>query len=150
MGRRLACGCCFVAALLVVGIGCKGGRRSAQHTPVSGNVTYKGQPVTGGQLTFVGDDWININAIIDENGHYEINAPVGNVKIAIDNRMMIQRGSVQKAASKGAGPRPGGPEATPLKGKYVQLPNKAYDPTTSGLTYTVTSGPQTHNIEVTD
>jgi hypothetical protein len=112
-------------------------------------VTYNGKPLPGGKVTFVGDDWVSIDGIIDEQGHYTINAPVGNVKIAVDNRL-VQQGAVRAEASKGAGPRPGGPPPTPIKGKYIQIPDKYYDAAASGLTYTVKSGPQTYDIKLTD
>lgn len=96
---------------------------------------------------FVTDDGFQGTGIIDEQGKYTISAPVGNVKIGVTNKALLQK---REGAMKGAGPRPGGPEATPIKGKYIKIPDKYYTPETSGLTYTVTAGPQTHNIELTD
>lgn len=147
--RRILVWCCAVS-LLGSSLGCSGGsRRSAQHTEVSGTVTYNGKPVTGGQIKFVGDDWAAIEGVIDETGHYTINAPVGTVKITVDNRM-VQAGAIREQASQGAGPRPGGPPPKPIKGKYVQIPEKYYDPARCGLSYTVQKGPQTHDVVLTD
>jgi hypothetical protein len=120
-----------------------------KHTEVSGSVTYKGKPLTGGKVTFLGDDWASIDGVIDEQGHYTINAPVGNVKIGVDNRM-VKLGAIRPEASKGAGPRPGSPPPDPIKGKYIEIPDKYYDPATSGLTFTVKSGTQTYDITLTD
>lgn len=138
-----------MACVLGVAIGCQGGKRkSTQHVEVSGTVTYNGKPVTGGQIKFVGEDWAGIEGIIDEKGHYTINAPTGSNKIAIDNRLLQQ--GVRKEASRGVG-RPGGPEPTPMKGKYIKIPDKYYDPAGSGLSYTVTKdAQQTFDVKLTD
>ncbi|HZV04841.1 MAG TPA: hypothetical protein VE999_07140 [Gemmataceae bacterium] len=140
---------CLPVCLLVLTMGCgKGVRHSAEHGEVSGDVTYKGKPVTGGAITFVADDGFTSNDRIDETGHYTIKPPVGPVKITIDNRMLTQRANPN--AMKGAGPRPGGSDPNPIKGKYVRIPDKYYKTTDTPLTYTVKKGSQTYNIELTD
>lgn len=146
---RLACWGCVLCCLLVLASGCSKKRRSAEHVEVTGKVTYKGKPVTGGMVTFVAPDGFASKGIIDENGNYSIKAPVGDVKISVDNKMLLVK---KEAASRGAG-RPqaaGGVEATPIKGKYIPLPSKCSAPDTSGLSYTVTSGQQTHDIVLAD
>jgi hypothetical protein len=39
-------------------------------------------------------------------------------------------------------------QASQPKGKYVPIPENYADPEKSGLTYTVTGGPQTHEIDL--
>ena len=56
---------CLLICLLVFAVGCGGKRRAAEHTEVSGEVTYKGKPLPGGQITFVTDDGFAANGIID-------------------------------------------------------------------------------------
>jgi hypothetical protein len=147
---RLAYWGCFLGCLILLTPGCGKGRRSADHVEVSGKVLYKGKPVTGGMVTFTTTDGFSGKGIIDENGNYSIKAPVGQVKISVDNTMVGQK---REAAAKGAG-RPaaaGGEEAAPVKGKPMFLPRKFLDPLASGLTYTVTKdSKQTHNIEMND
>lgn len=146
--RLSCCGCLFVC-LLVSTIGCTPGKpRSAKYVDVTGKVTYQGKPVTGGQVTFFNEDGFNNNGVIDENGNYTISSPVGPVKIMVDNKMLKM--GMKEAAKKGAGPRPGGEEPKPIKGKFVPLPDKYSAPDKTDLSYTVTNGPQTHDIELKD
>jgi hypothetical protein len=53
----------------------------------------------------------------------------------------IQGGMTNKSAI------PGGSGEKPV-GTYVEIPSKYYDPTTSGLTTTVTGGPQTFDVKL--
>jgi hypothetical protein len=118
---------------------------------VTGKVLYKNHPVTGGEVQFVAvDGGFAANGIIDEKGNYKIDAPVGDVKITVNNRMLVQRtGRNPDAARKGAG-RPDAGEPTPVKGVYVEIPNKYYEVDRSPLTYTVKNEAQTHDIELKD
>jgi hypothetical protein len=118
---------------------------------VTGRVLYKNKPLTGGQVQFVAvEGGFGSNGIIDEKGNYKINAPVGDVKITVDNRMLSLRiGANHPAAMRGAG-RPDAGEPTPVKGTYVQIPFKYYEMDKTDLTYTVTNGPQTYDIELKD
>jgi hypothetical protein len=115
---------------------------------VSGEVSYKGKPVTGGEIMFFTEDGFNGTGRIDEQGHYTVNAPVGNVKVTINNTMVGK--SAREAASKGAGPRPGGPEPEPIKGKFMRLPPKYSSPAETDLNYNVKKGAQTINVELKD
>lgn len=134
--------CC---CLLILVTGCTRTRRSVEHVEVTGRVLLDGKPVTGGEVSFTTKDGFANKGVIDETGKYTINAPTGEVMISVDNRSL---GQSREAASKGAG-RPDAPPPTKLKGKYVEIPSKYYIPDTSGLTYTVTNGPQTHDILLT-
>ena len=144
---RFARWCGLLCCLLVLVVGCAHKRRAAEHAEVSGRVLYKNKPVTGGSVAFVASDGFASSGVIDEKGNYTISAPVGDVRIGVDNRGVGQK--PMAAASKGAG-RPDAEPPTPIKGTYRQIPEKYYDPSTSGLTYTVKSGPQTHDIELSD
>jgi hypothetical protein len=128
-------------------VGCNVRRRSAEHAEVTGRVLYKNKPVLGGQVMFVTSDGFSSTGVIDEQGNYTISAPVGDVRITVDNRMVGQK--ALPAAAKGAG-RPDAPPPTPIKGVYRELPSKFYVVETSGQTYTVKSGSQTHDIELQD
>jgi hypothetical protein len=130
--------------LLVLIGGCRKTRTSAEHADVTGQVIFKGKPLPGGRVTFVAADGFASVGDIDEKGNYTINAPVGAVKISVDNSMLREK---RAAAAKGAG-RPDAGDATVLKGTFVPLPDKFSSPDKSGLTYTVVSGPQKYNIEL--
>jgi hypothetical protein len=114
-----------------------------EQAEVSGRVLYKGKPLPGGMLTFVVEDMgFSFNAVIDEKGNYSITAPVSDVKISVDNKMLAMQQPAPRQAAR--------PVPEPVKGKYVPLPLKFAATDTSSLTYTVKKGKQTHDIELTD
>jgi hypothetical protein len=146
--RLAACGCLLVG-LLALAAGCARPRTSAVHVPVSGDVTYKGKKVTGGWITFSTKDGpsFGIQGKIDEQGHYNLNAPVGEVSITVDNLMLKNKQAGPQRRGVG---RPG-EDPDPIKGKYVPIPAKYRDIDSTTLSCTVTNtGPQEHNIELTD
>lgn len=142
---------CWLCGLLVLAAGCNT-KRQVEHVPVTGRVLYNGEPLLGGRLQFVTvQGAFASSGKIDEKGNYKIEAPVGDVMISVDNRMLQgETASHMDVMKKGAG-RPGQADPEPLKGTYKQIPDKYYTPDTSGLTYTVKPGPgpQTHDIELT-
>ncbi len=147
---RLAC-CCLSFGLLTLMAGCSKTPRSAEHVEVSGKVLLQGKPLPGGRVMFVTvKGGFASSATIDENGNYQIKAPVGDVEIGVDNQMLANRRGPKQT------PHPKKPDAEaaganqPVKGRWVKLPNRYADPHTSGLKYTVTPGSQTHNIELSD
>lgn len=151
---RLVSGCLSLG-LLTGMMGCTKSLHETEHVEVSGKVLFKGQPLPGGRVTFAAiKGGFASFAPIDENGNYKINAPIGEVLICVENRMLqgqqLQRGTktgpvrhLKKPDSK--------EEEKPIKaGRYVKIPERYSNCDTSGLTYTVTLGPQTHNIELSD
>jgi hypothetical protein len=139
--------CCLALGLLSVMAGC-GKPRSAEHADVSGKVLFQGKPLPGGEVSFVAvNGGFASTGTIDENGNYQIKAPVGEVTIGVMNRMLASRGVkasrlLRKTQEEGAKQRQA------LKGQYVKIPSQYEDPATSGLKYTVKRGPQTHDIEL--
>jgi hypothetical protein len=136
--------------LLTLLAGCDKQPLSVEHTEVSGKVLFQGKPLPGGIVSFVAVKGGFVSSgPIDENGNYQLNAPVGDVEISVMNRMLQpSRGSkglrparLKKAEAK---------ENQPLKGRWVKIPSHFEDPHTSGLKYTVKQGPQTHDIELSD
>jgi hypothetical protein len=123
-----------------------------EYSVVKGRVLFKGTPLPGGQLAFHSAKGTSAagTAVIDESGNYSINSPEGDVKITVDNQMLMPGAAREKriAEKMGAGPRPGGPQPTEVKGKYVPIPAKYLSPETTDLTYTVKKGEQTHDIEL--
>ena len=153
--------CCLSLGLLIGTTACKKSLHETQHEEVSGKVLFKGKPLPGGRVTFAAiEGGFASTRPIDENGNYKINAPIGDVLISVDNRMLLPRGG----AGKGKGPaqtkgpehhpkRPDAQEAEPEASKgrrYVPIPERYANCDTSGLTYTVKPGPQTHDIELSD
>jgi hypothetical protein len=134
--------------------GCNSGRpREIDHTEVTGKVLFKNKPLPGGRVAFITTKWgFSATGNIDENGQYKVLAPVGDVLIGVDNRMLEPP---KKEKGKKEPPKapsikvPGEETAPPLKGKYVKIPDKYADPSKSGLTFKVEKGgPQTHDINL--
>jgi hypothetical protein len=131
---------CFAA----LAAGCGKEKPPVETAEVSGKVIYRGEPLPGGQVTFIlTDGEASKNALIDENGNYKIEAPVGDVKITVNNELLKERMQHSPVAS---ARRPGGQKPARMKGTYVQIDSKYYTPKKTPLTYTVKKGSQTHDI----
>jgi hypothetical protein len=129
---------------------------------VKGKVTHKGEPLPGGIVMFFPTTGKAnpASAQIGEDGRYSIVAPVGEVRISVDNSMLKERDpnkAFGRAAGKiknpmeimkkgAAGKAAIGEEKIP--GKYVEIDRKYADAENSGLKMTVKPGEQEHNIEV--
>jgi hypothetical protein len=147
----------LAAVLAVVAPGCEpaGGYRGE----VSGTVTYNGQKLNSGQITFKNDKGIESSGSIQPDGSYKIpDAPIGPVKIGVRTMNfagmagrpgMQPGGNIPKETKPPEGMAPtGGAPAMPPGGKPVMVPEKFADPESSGLTYTVTKGTQEHSIDI--
>ncbi len=146
---RLGCLRCAPLWLLVAAVvgGCSGEAvKPPPSAEVSGKVLFNGKPVSGGEVTFVAvKGGFASGGRIDESGNYKVTAPVGEVKITVDNRM-LQKG---RGAPRAGGPmlkKPDGPTPQEMKGQYVALPPKYATADRTDLTYTVVSGSQSHDI----
>lgn len=142
---RPAC-CGFVLGILTLMTGCGKGQHSVEHTEVSGKVLFGGKPLPGGKVTFITvDGGFASTGTIDENGNYQIKAPVGEVEIGVTNRMLQS-----KVGAKGKPllAKTEAKEHQALKGRWVKIPTQYEDPHASGLKYTVKQGAQTHDIEL--
>ena len=154
----------FVPLLLMpVVIGCGPGQAK-----ITGHVLYDGKPLPGGRVTFMPDGAANpVTVTLDEQGNYEALLPTGEVKVSVDNRLLEPRpalalgvppGLPGGAAAKVAEARKQAPQKVSgtvdpgmhgkIPGRYVQIPKKYYDYTTSGQQFTVHRGDQTHDIEL--
>ncbi len=129
--------------LVLLAAGCGGG--GVHQAEVSGKVTYRGRPLPGGLVTFVSDRGLSSTATIAPDGSYHLMAPVGVVKVSVDNRML------RKAGPRWTGYRIGNrPEGYgglhPLTGTYVPVPQRYHSVETSGLTCHVDREGQTFDI----
>ncbi|OAI38944.1 hypothetical protein AYO40_01525 [Planctomycetaceae bacterium SCGC AG-212-D15] len=145
------------ALLLVLVVGC-----GAREGTVSGRVLLNGEPLPGGRITFrAADPYKNsVNAEVDEDGTYEAVLPVGDVAVSVDNRDLQPRPNVVSLprdvplpddvrAKLAVSRRPAAaPVSTKAGGRYVAIPPAYYDMTTSGLGFTVSGGPQTHDLRL--
>jgi hypothetical protein len=142
---RLTC-CCLSFGLLILMVGCDKNPRSVDHADVSGTVLFQGKPLPGGRVSFVAKGGFAASEIIDENGKYQIKAPVGDVEIGVDNQMLQQQRG--KPTSTPRLKQPGAEPSKPLKGRWVNISPSYADPHTSGLKFTVKPGTQTHDVEL--
>jgi hypothetical protein len=151
-----SCGWVVVLLVLPALAGC--GKRTAV---VSGQVTYQGQPVPSGAVTFFGSGGLSDSSSLDAEGNYTLSqAPVGTVKVTVVTGLpsggppVIRGPSANKDTVTSRSPKhPGGepkpgrhPGTGPAAARHVVLPKKYEDPDQSGLTFTVTGGKQTINI----
>jgi hypothetical protein len=142
-GVRLAISLAALVALLASGCGGKG--------EVSGQVTFKGEPIPWGRITFLSQEG-NRPAISSSirNGNYTIKGcPTGLVKISVESFKAVARDP--RAGPQGMAKgfqAPQGTEEPPAEaiGKYLAIPQKYGNAETSGLEYTVTRGQQEHSI----
>lgn len=152
----------LLAGTLLLGLflsGCSGSSLGTMEE-ISGKVTYKGKPLPGGQVTFLTLKGYTFTGAIDPEGNYKLRALVGEVRIAVDNRMLFNSNRPPRPDIRrppGIKPPPGvkvddikkSPAPT-ITGTYVPYPEKYRSPDTSGLTYTVKSSSQTHDIKLSD
>jgi hypothetical protein len=95
---------------------------------VTGTVTFRGEPLTSGDVTFVCPNGETRGGSLTPKGAYTVdNIPAGPVKIAIYARGRVPKGFMTKNAEKNA---------------YVAIPSKYADPEKSGLIYQVKPGDQ--------
>jgi hypothetical protein len=128
--------------LFVFVLGCSRSPLGEQ-AALSGTVFYKGKPLPGGQITFATTQGYTVVAVIDPQGHYQCQVPVGEVQIAVENRMLEAKAASQPMLVPEGLPKP---QEEPIRGTYVPLPTKYHAPESSGLKYVVTKGPQTHDV----
>lgn len=133
--------------LLAFVIGC--GKGNARSSEVSGKVTYKGQPVTGGNMTFfIGDAGYPVT--ISPDGTYSVSQlPEGEATVVIDNEQLNPKQPVYGGKTGGGmSPVPegrGGP-----KGTYVALPAKYKNKDKTDLKVPLKTGKQEFNLDLKD
>jgi hypothetical protein len=146
---------CLIPAGALLLLGCGGGRGD-----ITGEVTYKGEPVSVGRITFLSQvDKQEVKSAHIIRGKYTIAAfPAGPVKISVESfeppdPEILKGTKLQKVQPAGGmkefmkGPPPellemaDGP---PLK--FVPIPLVYANPESSDLTYDVKKGPQTYDL----
>jgi hypothetical protein len=146
--------CGSFLAVVTLALGC-GNKYSVGYADVSGRVLLDGKPLPGGEVSFVTvNGALAARGDVGEDGQYQIKAPIGEVQIGVNNRMLMPPSPRRPGRPKGMvhktkdGSIVKEDELPKKKGRYVDLPTKYLDPAASGLTYTVTPGSQTHDIQL--
>ncbi len=146
----------LVALSIALAAGCRSGSNAPAH--VSGKVTYKGEAVPAGVVTFHAPDQ-DYTAMLKPDGTYEIDAAPGDIVVTVDTEMFNLHRNVP-AYGKGAGQamdqqrleaekkmgRPVGQDAP----KYVKIPDKYTKREASPLKTTLKAGKQPYDIPLTD
>jgi hypothetical protein len=120
---------------------------------VSGKVSYKGNPLKGGNITFASAEGKpSVSTSIDENGTYTCKAPTGKVKVSVETA------SLKPAMAGGKAPKYSPPagqtspyqsgDTSDLSKRYTEIPETYSDPEKSGLSYEIKGGSQTIDIEL--
>ena len=157
-------------------VGC-GGKKNAPAT-VSGSVTYKNAPVTGGTIAFHSEGGVYSGVILPDGTYTIVDVPVGDMVVTVDTEALnpnIKKetytgqtkggpggGKYGAAGGKSPAPSPSGAkakyEASPAgegspqgeAGTYVQIPRTYADKNKSTLKVNVKDGKQQINLELKD
>jgi translation initiation factor IF-1 len=131
---------------VVFAIGC--GRGTGE---VSGVVNFKKQPLPGGKIQFMASDGKAYSADISGAGAYAVTLPTGDVKVIVsyvdEKKAKAAFQEFQANKEKVSG------RAKPLlppSGSFSLIPERYADWNKSGLSATITSGPNTHNFDLTE
>ncbi len=144
---------CGWMVLLLLLAGC-----SSSNGTITGKVTYQGKPLPSGTVTFVPEKGGSAVVGVIQDGEYKATkVPTGPAKIAVITSStsappdyiaqmrppaeLMEKAGMDKSAAESA------KSASPSQ-QAPSLPEKFKDPDKSGLTYTVKSGTQVHNIDL--
>ncbi|MCI0459742.1 MAG: hypothetical protein L0Z62_22560 [Gemmataceae bacterium] len=132
---RLPGALALVTALLVLGVGggCSKGKTMGK---VSGQVTYKANPITEGQVHFISKSGQGAAVNISGSGDYSAELETGTYSVYVAPHPPGQTG-------------PPGEVKTPKQPASV-IPEKYRQPETSGLTIDVKEGDNPFKIELTN
>jgi hypothetical protein len=132
--------------LLALGVGCV--NNTNVPSKVSGKVSYKGQPVTAGNISFYPKEGGVYSISINGDGTYaQAGLPAGDMEVAIETESANPNkpAAPQYGGKMGAGaaspmPRDIATGSTPAAGPYVKIPAKYGKRETSGLKVTLSKG----------
>jgi hypothetical protein len=128
----------LVLALLGMQTGCGGVTKA----PVSGRVTYNGNPVKTGTILFLDPDGVAGASDLDGDGRYQLQAAVGENTVTVESR------GEGKPVAKG-GPEGGAGYGKMAPGKLL-IPERYISPMNSGLKFNVRPGPNTADFTLKD
>jgi hypothetical protein len=155
----------LLSLFLVVVSGCN---TSATPARVSGAITYKGEPVPAGSITFQADQGGVFTYAISADGMYTgTDLPAGDMIVTIETESVNPQAAAgrPKATMPGAGGKKEGANPndymekmkamgkmpdSPAVGKYVKIPAKYADKAKSGLKVTLKAGSNVNDFPLTD
>lgn len=146
----------FAALAFTLAAGC---RSSPYQAKVSGHVTYKGQPVKGGNIVFHAADQTAYPGTLNEDGTYELTTlPPGEMTVTIITEHLNPN---KKAPAYGGGRGDaitkermkagfGPPNPDSQRAQYTKVPKKYADEKTTDLKATLEKGKQVKDFELKD
>jgi hypothetical protein len=141
----------FVPGLLLLTVGC------GSKGTITGTVSFKGTPITAGTIVFAPDSGEpSVNAPISDGKYSADKVPIGPAKVTVSSTYSVGSSPMQQMMKKSGEKMPEDlPEGARklMEGaaqakKGIRIPGDYADPSKSGLTYTVKSGKQTHDIDL--
>jgi hypothetical protein len=150
LGRGLRGWLWLVLLVVLAESGC-----GAKRGDVSGTVTYQGKPLPLGTVTFMDAKNESLGSSPITQGKYAIaKVPVGLVKVIVSTPPPLTGKDpphpLFKAKPRAESPKKAkrGERLTPDPGSVISIPDKYRSPDQSDLTYTVTPGENTFEIEL--
>jgi hypothetical protein len=140
----------LVSLFLVLAAGCDKGNPNAP-TKISGEITYKGKLVTGGNIQFHSATSTYSGTISPEGTYSLTDIPAGEMTVTIETDSVKPRKEVKYGADSGQkyrtspAPKDFSPKAA---GAWVDIPKKYGNKNRSGLKLTLTAGSQTKNWDL--
>ena len=146
-----------VAALVAVLSGCGPATNPNAPATISGKVSYKNGPVTGGMIYFHSAGLVTPTAIDNSGNYLASDLPIGDLTVTVDTEMHNPaKMSTKYTGVGGAGREKKMEQQKPPEGvavtktEYVKIPLKYSDATKSDLKLTTVPGKQTKNFELSD
>lgn len=133
--------CCL--GTLVVFCGC------SSKATVTGKVYFKGAPLNGGQVTIVGTDKVGRTGMIGVDGEYKVDGlPAGDARIGVMTTPGKAPPVPGMAKGMDASKMGGGVKEKETGTKLIPIPDKYNSADTSGLTLTIKTGVNQHDIKI--
>jgi hypothetical protein len=136
--------------LAIAAVGCsKGGRSNS--AIIEGTVKYKGTKLGGGNITYYPVSGAGSYQVsISPDGTYMLtDVPSGDALVTVETES-VKRASEKREYGKGGKMSPAPKDYQQVTGTYVEIPAKYADKDKSNLKYTVQSGKQKKDWDLTD
>jgi hypothetical protein len=133
---------------LITACGVRESKLEESGATLTGTITYNGAQIEFAQVTVRGAKGENAIGIVGEDGKYKVeNAPLGDVTIAVNTAAQQGAFTAKMMAQGAAAADPNAPKKR-SDPKFVNVPEKYYEPEKSGLKTTIQKGENTFDIKV--
>lgn len=136
--------------LLLPALGC-GKTNPSRGASLTGKVTYKGAPVTGGNVQLYTDEGV-YPAVLSPEGTFEIiQVPLGEATLTVETESINPNRKIPTYGGGQEGEMSPPPEGAQTGGgTYVKIPSRYDKKETSDLKVTLTGGKQTQEFQLKD